>query len=186
MGHLAGELYIREFNMSLRIRAAVPDDGQVIVDLICELATFEKATAGEVRVTVDDIRRYGFGDKPMFDCLIAELDGRAVGMALFFHNFSTWEGQPGLYLEDLYVRQEARGKQVGYALMVELARLAVARGCRRLDWSVLDWNPAIGFYQRIGARQMHTWLPFRLSGAALEQLAAREVGGSETALQQSG
>ncbi len=136
-----------------------------------------------MRVTAEDIRRYGFGDRPAFECLIAELDGRPVGFALFFANFSTWEGRPGIYLEDLYVDEAARGHGVGRDLMAALARQVVERGGERLDFSVLDWNPARRFYGRVGARYMEHWLPYRVSGDALLDLAnARAFPSPESAL----
>ena len=157
--------------MPIKIRPAVPNDAETIVDFISKLAEFEKADPGEVKVTAEEIRRHGFGDSPVFECLIAELHDRPVGFALFFANFSTWEGKPGIYLEDLYVDEEVRGQKVGYALMVALARLVLERGGARIDFSVLDWNPARQFYSRISARHLQTWLPYRLTSEALRALA---------------
>ena len=113
-----------------------------------------------------------FGPRPYAEVLIGEVDGEALGFALFFHNFSTFEGRPGIYLEDLFVRPEARGQGLGKALLAELARIAVERGCARLEWWVLDWNePSIGFYKSLGARPMDEWTVMRVDGAALAALA---------------
>ncbi len=114
-----------------------------------------------------------FGPRPYAEVVIGEIDGVALGFALFFHNFSTFEGRPGIYLEDLFVRPEARGSGLGKALLAHLARLAVERDCARLEWSVLDWNsPAIGFYQALGARAMDEWTVMRMDGEALARLGA--------------
>ncbi|MFM2411106.1 MAG: hypothetical protein RL481_1934, partial [Pseudomonadota bacterium] len=113
-----------------------------------------------------------FGPRPYAEVLIGEIDGEPQGFALFFHNFSTFEGRPGIYLEDLFVRPEARGSGLGKALLQRLAALAVERDCARLEWAVLDWNePSIGFYKALGARPMDEWTVFRVDGAALEALA---------------
>ncbi|HEV2111993.1 MAG TPA: GNAT family N-acetyltransferase, partial [Gammaproteobacteria bacterium] len=114
-----------------------------------------------------------FGARPAAECLIAEFAGKPAGFAIFFHNFSTFLGKPGIYLEDLYVKPELRGKSVGRKLLARLAKLALSRGCERFEWAVLDWNaPAIGFYQSLGARMLDDWKINRLTGAALEKLAA--------------
>ncbi len=155
----------------IEIRTAGAADADLIVRLVNELAAFEKAAPGEVRVTADDIRRFGFGERPLFECLIAALDGEPVGFALFFHNFSTWEGRPGLYLEDLFVAERARGRGVGIALLREVAAIAVARECARMDWAVLHWNPARAFYEKIGAVHKQDWLIYRLTGDALTTFA---------------
>ena len=154
------------------VRMATAEDASTILGLVKELAAFEQEL-DKVEATAEDFRREGFGQDPVFECLLAELDGEAVGMALFFHNFSTWTGRRGIYLEDLYVRESVRGRGVGERLMVELAALAVQRGCARLDLWVLHWNPARRFYERLGIRHMEEWLPYRLSGDALHALAAR-------------
>jgi GNAT superfamily N-acetyltransferase len=158
------------------IRAARPDDAETIAALIRELAEYEKL-AHEAQATPEALLLYLFGLRPYAEALIAEWDGRPAGFALFFHNFSTFQGRPGLYLEDLYVRNEHRGRGIGTALLTHLAGIAVERGCGRLEWSVLDWNaPAIGFYQAIGARPMDEWTVYRLDGAALARLARRGGG----------
>jgi GNAT superfamily N-acetyltransferase len=153
------------------VRPGTPDDAERIVRYIRELAAYEKADPDELRVTPDDLRRYAFGPERCCETLIAELDGTPVGFALYFTNFSTWEGRPGLYVEDIYIEQSARGHGVGLALFRELADVAVARDCRRIDFWVLHWNPARDFYHRIGAVHMEDWLPYRIEGDALERLA---------------
>jgi GNAT superfamily N-acetyltransferase len=157
------------------VRATRPGDEGTILGLIRELAEFE-ALLHEVRATEADIRRDGFGAQPRFECLLAELDGDPVGFALFFHNYSTFEGRAGLYLEDVYVRPAARGRGVGRALMRALARTAVERGCARFELSVLHWNPARSFYGELGFTQMADWLPYRLTGDALTRLAEEGEG----------
>jgi GNAT superfamily N-acetyltransferase len=128
----------------------------------------------EVVADEQGLARNLFGERRMAEVVIAEVVGEAVGFALFFHNFSTFLGQPGIYLEDLFVRPEARGRDVGTQLLAFLARLAVERGCGRLEWAVLDWNEsAIGFYRRLGARTLADWSVLRLSGDALVDLAER-------------
>lgn len=157
------------------VRATRPGDEGTILGLIRELAEFE-TLLHEVRATEADIRRDGFGTQPRFECLLAELDDDPVGFALFFHNYSTFEGRAGLYLEDIYVRPAARGRGVGRALMRALARTAVERGCARFELSVLHWNPARSFYGELGFTQLADWLPYRLTGAALARLAEAAEG----------
>jgi len=158
--------------MSLTIRNAVEADLDTIIAFICALADYERL-ADAVRLDRAVLAQHLFGARPMAEVLIAETDGVPIGFALFFHNFSTFEGKPGIYLEDLFVVPEARGAGAGKALLAELARLAVARGCARLEWWVLDWNaPSIAFYKSLGAVPMDEWTTFRLDGAALERLAA--------------
>jgi GNAT superfamily N-acetyltransferase len=147
----------------------------LILALIRELAEYERAPE-EAVATPELITRHlfgeGFGRGPTAECLIGEIDGRAEGMALFFHNFSTWLGKPGVYLEDLFVRPRARGRGLGKALLVHVAKIARERGCGRLEWAVLDWNePAIGFYKSLGATAMDEWTVYRVSGEGLERLA---------------
>ncbi len=154
------------------IRAAQVDDIDTIRDFILALAEFEKLSHA-VKADRDTLARYIFGPRPMAEVLIAEHAGAPVGFALFFHNFSTFEGRPGLYLEDLFVSPEARGLGAGKALLARLANLAIERDCARLEWSVLDWNePAIAFYRSIGAKPMDEWTVQRVDGAALLSLAA--------------
>ncbi|MDX3900514.1 MAG: GNAT family N-acetyltransferase [Sphingobium sp.] len=166
--------------MSLAIRPAAASDIGAIHDFILALADYEKLRH-EVRADRAILATYLFGPRPMAEVLIAERDGAPVGFALFFHNFSTFEGRPGLYLEDLFVLPEARGGGAGRALLRRLARIAVERGCARLEWSVLDWNaPAIAVYCAIGARPMDEWTVQRLDGAALEALADEEARGGSS------
>jgi GNAT superfamily N-acetyltransferase len=156
----------------LRIVAATRDDVPLILAFILELAEYEKALPGEAPVTARDLAETLFGARPAAEVLIAYLGGEPAGFALFFHNYSTWLGKKGLFLEDLFVRPPARKHGVGYALFKELARIAVDRDCGRMDWAVLDWNElAINFYRRIGARSMDEWMTFRLTGPALQRLA---------------
>jgi GNAT superfamily N-acetyltransferase len=156
----------------LELRAALPTDVPAIRSLIWELAEYEKEPQQAI-ATEEDLLRDGFGPVPRYKCLMALWDGAPVGFALYFNNYSTWQGRWGLYLEDLFVRPAMRGKGIGKALLVELARIAVRDGCGRFQWQVLDWNqPSIEFYERLGARHMNDWLPFRLDGAALERFAA--------------
>jgi GNAT superfamily N-acetyltransferase len=155
------------------VRPATAADAELIVELIRALAEYEREPDA-VRATPDAIRRWLFGERPYAECVIAELEGEAVGFAVFFHNFSTWQGRPGIWLEDLFVRPERRGSGAGKALFDHVGRLAVERGCGRYEWAVLDWNePAIGFYVRQGAKAMDEWTIFRLEGEALERFAAR-------------
>ena len=157
--------------MTLSIRPATPADLPLIAELIRALAEYEKL-AHEVRFDEATLAAKLFGPRPYAEVIIGEVDGTAQGFALFFHNFSTFEGRPGVYLEDLFVRPAARGSGLGKAMLAELARIAVERDCARLEWSVLDWNePAIGFYKALGAKPMDEWTVFRVDGTALETLA---------------
>jgi GNAT superfamily N-acetyltransferase len=156
--------------VTLRIRPAEGADVPMIAELIRGLATFEKME-DQVTMTEEGLAESLFGKHRYAETLLAEDDGTPVGFALFFHNFSTFLGQPGLYLEDLFVVPEQRGRGIGRRLLKELARLAVERGCGRLEWSVLDWNSdAIGFYERLGARPNSEWTVYRLTGEALTSL----------------
>ena len=156
---------------SVAVRPAVESDVPLILQFIRELAEYEKLSH-VVAATEPLLREHLFGPRPVAEALIARLGDEPVGFALFFHNFSTFVGRPGIYLEDLFVRPHARGKGVGRALLGELARLAVRRNCGRLEWSALDWNaPAIGFYKKLGAVPMDEWTVFRLDGQALAEVA---------------
>jgi len=162
--------------MTNRIRPATPADLPLITAFIRDLAEYEKL-AHEVRFDEATLERHLFGPRPMAEVVIGEVDGVAQGFALFFHNFSTFEGKPGLYLEDLYVRPEARGAGLGKALLLHLAALAVERDCARLEWWVLDWNaPSIAFYRKLGAKPMDDWTVMRVDGPILAQLAAQSRG----------
>ncbi|MDA1258498.1 MAG: GNAT family N-acetyltransferase [Chloroflexi bacterium] len=154
-----------------RIRPAVPGDAIAIVRLVRSLAVYEKEPVETVLLTEADVLRDGFGESPRFETLLAELDGVAVGFALFFHNYSTWQGRPGLHLEDLYVEEQARGHGLGLDLMRELARIADERGCARFELSVLDWNPTREFYDRLGFEHMDEWLIYRLYASGIKELA---------------
>jgi len=156
----------------LSIRPACADDAPLIRQFIAELADYERLADAAV-ATDDDLRTQLFGDHPAAEVLIGEVDGEPAGFALFFHNFSTFLGKRGLYLEDLFVRPQHRGSGLGKHLMAALARLAVQRGCGRFEWSVLDWNtPAIEFYESFGARPKDDWISYRLTGQALLDFAA--------------
>ena len=157
----------------VRIRPADIDDSALILELIVGLAEYERLP-DEVVATEGRVRASLFGPRPDAEVRIAELDGEAVGFALFFHNYSTFLAQRGLYLEDLFVQPAARGRGVGRALLADLAALAVERGCGRLEWSVLDWNTdAIRFYRSVGAVGMDDWTVQRLAGDALARLASQ-------------
>lgn len=150
-------------------------DVPLILDFIRELAVYEKLEH-EVTVTEGDLRVALFGDRPLVEAVVAMLDGEPAGYALFFANFSTFLGKPGLYLEDLYVRPAARGAGLGRELLEHLARTAVERGWGRMEWSVLDWNePAVAFYKRLGAKPMDEWTVFRVTGDALRKLAGYSI-----------
>ena len=158
--------------MTVTIRAATPADTPTILRFVRELATYEREPDA-VKATEADFERVLFGPRPYAEAVIAEEGGAPLGFALFFHNFSTWEGKPGVYLEDLYVTPEARGKGVGKRLLAHLAKIAVERDCARLEWWVLDWNePAISFYKSLGALPMDEWTVNRVTGEALVKLAA--------------
>jgi GNAT superfamily N-acetyltransferase len=156
---------------NLTIHPATPADVGTILTFIQGLAAFEREPDA-VKTTTDDLLRDGFGEHPKFETLIAELDGQPVGFALFFPTYSTWEGRPGIHLEDIFVAEQVRGQGVGRKLMAALAAIAVARGCARLELSVLHWNPAREFYHHLGMKHLEEWLPYRLSGEALRALAA--------------
>lgn len=157
----------------LVIRKAQAADVGIILKLIRGLAEYERAPNAVV-ATHEDLLRDGFAAAPKFHCVIAEWEGSAVGFALYFYSYSTWRGRPGLYLEDLFVLPEYRGKGIGKALLLHLAKIAVDEKCARYEWQVLDWNtPAIEFYEALGARRMKEWLPMRVDGDALLELAKR-------------
>jgi GNAT superfamily N-acetyltransferase len=153
-------------------RPALPNDVPAIVDMIRELADYEKLLH-EAKATVADVTAALFGPRPVAEALVAETEVTKAAFALFFSTFSTFVGKPGIYLEDIYVRPQHRGQGIGKALFRHIARLAVERGCGRLEWSVLDWNePALAFYRRLGATPMSDWTMQRLAGDALAKVAA--------------
>ena len=159
-------------NRGLSVRAAKEHEVAQILGFIRELAQFEHL-AHEVVATEDRLRQALFGPRPFAEVVFACVDGNPVGFALYFHSFSTFLGRPGLYLEDLFVRPAERGRGIGRYLLRWLARVALERGCGRLEWSVLDWNAAaIGFYRKLGAELMEEWKTCRVTGAALDALAA--------------
>lgn len=158
----------------LKIRPATPADVPLILDFIRELAEYEREPQAAV-ATQADLLRDGFGPEPKFRVDIAEWSGEPAGFALYFWNYSTWQGKPGLYLEDLFVRPHFRGKGIGKALLVHLARVAVKNNCGRLVWQVLDWNtPSIEFYNSLGAETMKEWLTMRVTGESLVRLATEQ------------
>jgi len=157
------------------LRFATVEDIELLLQLIRELAAYEKAPEAVV-ATEDDLRRHGFGPEPRFEALLAFFDDEPAGFALFYPDFSTWRGRPGLFLEDLYVREWARGRGVGRRLMTRLAALAVERDWPTLRFNVLDWNPARGFYRRLGIERRSEWLPHSATGEALRRLAAQDRG----------
>jgi GNAT superfamily N-acetyltransferase len=155
----------------LRVRPAQPDDIALIAELIHELAVYEEL-GDSVSFSREDIHQALFSGRPAAEVLIGEANGRAEGFALYFHNYSTFLGRRGLYLEDLFVRPDARGKGLGKLLLKELARVAVQRDCARMEWFVLDWNePSIQFYKSLGANPMDGWKIFRLTDEKIKELA---------------
>ena len=157
----------------LVIRPATVADVPIIMELIRELATYERAPT-EVTATEEELVDVLFGPRPAAEVLLAFEEETPVGFAVFFHNFSTWLGRPGLYLEDLFVRPEQRGKGYGRALLVHLAKIAHERGCGRMEWAVLDWNePAIQFYKKLGAAPLDEWTVFRLTRDGIAKLAGK-------------
>lgn len=160
---------------SLQIRAATEDDIPIVLRFIRQLADYERLSH-EVVASEELLRRNLFGTRPVAEVVLGHYEQRAVAFAVFFHNFSTFLGKPGLYLEDLFVVPEMRGKGFGQQMLTYLARLALERNCGRFEWSVLDWNdPAIRFYKNLGAVPMNEWTVFRLTGKALERLAGRKA-----------
>ncbi len=156
---------------TITLRVAVAEDVGILLDLVRELAIYEKMPDAVV-ATEADLLRHGFGPERRFEALLAMVDGRPAGFALFYPNFSTWQGRPGLFLEDLFVAEWARKHGVGRRLMTRLAAIALERDWARFDLSVLHWNPARQFYHRIGMQHLEEWLPYRIEGSALTTLAA--------------
>jgi GNAT superfamily N-acetyltransferase len=160
---------------TLNLRPATPADVPQILAFIRDLATYEREPDA-VQATEADLLRDGFGPTKRFDCLIAEWNAQPAGFALYFYNYSTWRGHAGIYLEDLYVTPEHRGKGIGKALLTRVAAIAVAEGCPRYEWAVLDWNqPSIDFYHSLGAVMKSEWKGMQVSGEALTALANASV-----------
>ncbi|WP_019816162.1 GNAT family N-acetyltransferase [Saccharomonospora saliphila] len=166
--------------MDPRIRRVRDSDVEAVVRLVHELAEYEKA-ADECHLTPEALRAALFGDAPALYGHVAELDGRVVGFALWFLNFSTWRGVHGIYLEDLFVRPEARGSGLGKALLAALAEECTRRGYARLEWWVLDWNPAVDFYTSLGAEAMDEWTVYRLTDESLTALAGESAAAADPA-----
>ena len=161
------------------IRPACVEDVPIILELIRDLATYERAP-NEVTATKEQLVDVLFGTRPAAEVLLAFEGKSPVGFAVFFHNFSTWLGRPGLYLEDLFVKPDKRGKGYGRALLVDLAKIARDRGCGRMEWAVLDWNePAIKFYRALGAKPMDEWTVFRLTRDGIARLAQAKKADQE-------
>ncbi|MGC4407930.1 GNAT family N-acetyltransferase [Rhizobium rosettiformans] len=160
--------------MSFTIRSATPDDAATILGFITELAVYEKA-GHEVEATEETIRTSIFGEGSVTEAAILEHDGRPAGFAVWFYSYSTWQAKNGLYLEDLYVSPDHRGSGAGKLLLRHLAKVAVAKGCGRFEWSVLDWNePAIRVYEAVGAEPQNEWIRYRLAGDKLKDFAGAE------------
>lgn len=155
----------------IKIREAIIEDSSLILKFVNELATFERA-ASEVSVTVEDIQRSIFSANSSVHALICSINSEPIGFAVYYYNYSTWLGKNGLFLEDIYITPKYRGKGAGKKLLKHLAEIAVSKGCGRFELSVLDWNqPAIKFYESIGAKPLTEWISYRLEGKALEELA---------------
>jgi len=165
----------------ITLRFATADDVGLLLQLIRELAAYERAPDAVV-ATEDDLRKHGFGPEQRFETLLASIDDEPAGFALYYPDFSTWLGRPGLFLEDLYVREWARGRGVGRRLMARLAALAIERDWPAMHFNVLDWNPARGFYGRLGIEARRTpsgWVPYGMTGEALRRLAAQDRGDTD-------
>jgi GNAT superfamily N-acetyltransferase len=160
---------------TITLRFATVEDVALLLQFIRELAAYEKAPDA-VAATEEDLRRHGFGPERRFEALLAFVDGEPAGFALFFPDFSTWHGRPGIFLDDLYVREWARRLGVGRRLMARLAAIALERDWSALHFNVLDWNPAQGFYRRLGIEPRNTWLPYGATGETLRRLAAQDRG----------
>lgn len=161
--------------MGVEVHLAKPSDAARVLTHIRELAEYEREPEA-VEATEESLREQMSSDHPPFECLLADVDGEPAGFAMFFHNYSSWAGRRGLYLEDVFIRPERRRDGVGMALMTRLAKIAVERDCARFEWVVLTWNePALRFYEKIDAERMEQWRLFRLSGDALKRLADSDV-----------
>jgi GNAT superfamily N-acetyltransferase len=158
----------------ITVRFATAEDAGLLLALVRELAAYERAAPDAVLATEEDLRRHGFGSQRRFEALIADLDGEAAGFALYYPDFSTWRGQPGLFLEDLYVREAARGRGVGRRLLARLAAIAIERDAPILHFNVLHWNPAQGFYRRLGFAPRDDWRPYWGADDTLRRLARED------------
>jgi GNAT superfamily N-acetyltransferase len=159
----------------LNIRPATPTDVALIQQFIRDLAEYERSPESAV-ASQEDLLRDGFGPEPKYRCILAEWDSQPAGFAFFFYNYSTWQGRAGLYLEDLFVKPAFRGKGIGKALLLHLAKIAADENCGRFQWQVLDWNtPAIDFYKSLGAKTMNEWLTMRVEGDDIKKLANTAV-----------
>lgn len=161
-------------NPIITIRKASKSDIPLLLDFIMGIADFEGLT-DHVIATEENLEQSLFGDRPYVEAVIAEVLSESAGFLIFFHNFSSFVGKPGMFIEDIYVRPEFRGKGVDRALMVYCANVAKERNCGRLDWNVLDWNPAINFYEKLGAQSQDGWLLYRLDEKGIKQLAKKEI-----------
>jgi GNAT superfamily N-acetyltransferase len=159
----------------LVVRAARPDDCEALYAMLGALAEYEKVP-GANKATPDILRRDGFGERPKYEAMIAELDGQPVGFAIWTSNYSTWEGRAGIFLEDIFVYDQGRGRGIGKAMLARLARIAQQRGLGRIDLNVLTWNPARLFYEKLGINHLDDWVPYRLRGEVLQRLAAEDKG----------
>jgi GNAT superfamily N-acetyltransferase len=157
----------------LNIRFAEEKDTLLILNFIRSIAEYEKLS-DKVVSTEEMIKKYGFSERKYFEVIIADYKNNPAGFALFFHNYSTFVGKPGLYLEDLFVNEKFRGMGIGKALLVKCAQIAVERGCERFEWSVLNWNPAKEFYEYLGAESMNEWLIYRIQGEKLIKLSEND------------
>ena len=162
-------------NFDIKIRRAQKKDAAIILDLVKELSVYERLSH-KVTATAEFFEKYGFGEHPYFKSLLVDYknngEKQTVGFALYFYTFSTFEGKPTLYLEDLFVKPDYRGKGIGKALLIELAKIAIENGCARMEWAVLDWNkPSIEFYKYIGAKPMSDWTVFRMEKEEIKKLA---------------
>jgi GNAT superfamily N-acetyltransferase len=162
----------------ITLRFATAEDVSLLLQLICELAAYEKAPRAVV-ASEDDLLKNGFGPEQRFESLLAFVDGEPAGFALFYPDFSTWQGRSGLFLEDLYVREWARRRGIGRRLMARLAAIAIERDWSALHFNVLDWNPARGFYRRLGIEARNEWLPYDATGEPLRRLAAQDTGDND-------
>ncbi|MDA0815396.1 MAG: GNAT family N-acetyltransferase [Chloroflexi bacterium] len=161
-----------DIEVDTHVRFARPEDAATIIEFVRGLAVFEHESVDRVHLTPEAVLRDGFGDRPVFEVLIAEQHNRPVGFALFFPNYSTWEGRPGLYVEELFIIEDVRGTGAGRALLGALARVARDRDWRRIDLAVLDWNPARAFYEAHGMAHQAEWLPYRMEADVIAQLAS--------------